>query len=59
MKAKHTSRMEVTKLVHDHLGPGKALDFGQRILGMKKKTIVARIENDWSRARRVRRSKAA
>lgn len=52
MKAEHTSRMEVTKLVHDHLGPGKALDLGQRILGLKKASIVAKIENEWSRGRR-------
>jgi hypothetical protein len=40
MRSQHTSRQEIVQTIFQAHGPGKALDAGQRILGIKKPTLV-------------------
>lgn len=40
MRSVHTSRMEIVHTIFNAFGAGKALDAGQRILGIKKRTLT-------------------
>lgn len=51
MRSEHTSRQEVIRTVFEKLGPGKALDAGQRLLNVKKRTLTNWFEQ-WQQPRK-------